>query len=244
VVRAGWSRAFDRINGVGIVLTPALGIGFGDLSVCRAPDTAGVCGNGGDPTSNFRIGVDGNHVTVPALPTLSGGVIIPGLGCPGGGTLCPANANSVFENSDSRLDPKNRIGSADMIDFSIQRELPGKMLLEVGYVGRFARNLFLNIDLNHIPYMFTPKGTNQSFAQAFDKVAAQLQAGTSTRAVTLQPALEALLGGLSSPLCSAVRVYGVLPGRPSLLARLLLPSLTLKTAIHTGHLTALELCGT
>jgi len=65
-----------------------------------------------------------------------------------------------------------------MIDFSIQRELPGKMLLEVGYVGRFARNLFLNIDLNHIPYMFTPKGTNQSFAQAFDKVAAQLQAGT------------------------------------------------------------------
>ncbi len=209
VVRAGWSRAFDRINGVGIVLTPALGIGFGDLSVCRAPDTAGVCGNGGDPTSNFRIGVDGNHVTVPALPTLSGGVIIPGLGCPGGGTLCPANANSVFENSDSRLDPKNRIGSADMIDFSIQRELPGKMLLEVGYVGRFARNLFLNIDLNHIPYMFTPKGTNQSFAQAFDKVAAQLQAGTSTRAVTAQPALEALLGGLSSPLCSgSASVWG------------------------------------
>src|SRR2546421_303209 len=73
VVRAGWSRAFDRINGVGIVLTPALGIGFGDLSVCRAPDTAGVCGNGGDPTSNFRIGVYGNHVTVPALPTLSAG---------------------------------------------------------------------------------------------------------------------------------------------------------------------------
>jgi len=205
VIRAGWSRAFDRINGVGIVLTPALGIGFGDLSVCRAPDTAGVCGNGGDPTSNFRIGVDGNHVSVPALPTLSGGVIIPGLGA----TIQPANANSVFENSDSRLDPKNRIGSADMIDFSVQRELPGKMLLEVGYVGRFARNLFLNIDLNHIPYMFTPKGTNQSFAKAFDAVAAQLQAGTSTRAVTAQPAFEALLGGLSSPLCSgSASVWG------------------------------------
>src|SRR5437016_529910 len=122
VIRAGWSRAFDRINGVGIVLTPALGIGFGDLSVCRAPATAGVCGNGGDPTSNFRIGVDGNHVSVPALPTLSGGVIIPGLGA----TIQPANANSVFENSDSRLDPKNRIGSADMIGLTVQRELPGK----------------------------------------------------------------------------------------------------------------------
>src|SRR5256885_8628344 len=57
--------------------------------------------------------------------------------------------------------------------------------------------------------MFTPKGTNQSFAQAFDKVAAQLQAGTSTRAVTAQPALEALLGGLSSPLCSgSASVWG------------------------------------
>src|SRR5260370_30174368 len=83
------------------------------------------------------------------------------------------------------------------------------MILEVGYVGRWSRDLFGNIDLNHIPYMFTPKGTNQSFAQAFDKVAAQLQAGTSTRAVTAQPALEALLGGLSSPLCSgSASVWG------------------------------------
>jgi len=200
VLRGGWSRAFDRINGVGIVLTPALGIGFGDVSVCRAPSLTGVCNQGGDPTSNFRIGVDGNHVAVPSLPPVTGGVIIPGLGCPGDGTLapCPANANSVFENSDSRLDPKNRIGSADMIDFSVQRELPGKMLLEVGYVGRIARNLFLNIDLNHIPYMFTPKGTNQTFAKAFDAVAGQLQSGvqngpTGFNALAVQPWFEAML---------------------------------------------------
>jgi hypothetical protein len=211
VIRAGWSRAFDRINGVGIVLTPALGIGFGDLSVCRAPDRTGACGQGGDPTSNFRIGVDGNHITVPALPTLTTGVIIPGLGCPGDGTLapCPANANSVYENSDSRLDPKNKIGSADMIDLSIQRELPGKMLLEVGYVGRLARNLFMNIDLNHIPYMFTPKGVNQSFAQGFDAVAKQLQSGVSPSAVSVQPWFETMMGGVSSPFCSgAVSIWG------------------------------------
>jgi len=189
VLRGGWSRAFDRINGVGIVLTPALGIGYGDLSVCRVPDRAGVCGNGGDPTTNFRIGVDGNHITVPPLTAVSGGVIIPGLGA----KIQPAGANSVYENSDSRLDPKNRIGSADMIDFSMQRELPGKMLLEIGYVGRFARNLFLNIDLNAVPYMFTPKGTNQTFAQAFDAVAAQLQSGTAPTAVTAQPWFAAMM---------------------------------------------------
>src|SRR3984893_4383323 len=111
VLRGGWSRAFDRINGVGIVLTPALGIGYGDVSVCRVPDTAGVCGNGGTPATNFRIGVDGNHLTVPPLSVVSTGLIIPGLGS----AIQPAGANSVYENSDSRLDPKNRIGSADMI---------------------------------------------------------------------------------------------------------------------------------
>jgi len=234
VVRAGWARVFDRINGVGIVLTPALGIGFGDLSVCRSPGSGAVdpstglvvpigCNNGGDPNSNFRIGVDGNHVGAPPLPPVSGGVIIPGLGCPGGGTLCPANANSIFENSDSRLDPRNRIGSSDQIDLSIQRDLPGKMILEVGYVGRLARKLFMNIDLNAVPYMFTPKGTNQTFAKAFDAVAGQLQSGVlpaiknpanpavliPNPAFQVQPALEALLGGVGSPLCSgSTSVWG------------------------------------
>jgi hypothetical protein len=197
VIRAGYARVFDRINGVGIVLTPALGIGFGDLSVCRAPGLTGVCGDGGDPKTNFRIGVDGNHVGAPQLPPITGGVIIPGLGCPGPSSdpaaSCPANANSIYENSDSRLDPHNKIGSSDQIDLSVQRELPGKMILEVGYVGRIARKLFMNIDLNAIPYMFTPKGTNQTFAKAFDAVAAELQAGKSPSAVTPQPWFEAMM---------------------------------------------------
>jgi hypothetical protein len=37
VFRGGYSRAFERKNGVGLVLTPALGVGFGDLSDCVAP---------------------------------------------------------------------------------------------------------------------------------------------------------------------------------------------------------------
>jgi hypothetical protein len=210
VIRAGYARVFDRINGVGIVLTPALGIGFGDVSVCRTPSITGVCGAGGTPADNFRIGVDGNHVSIPPLPSASSlnGVIIPGSNC----TSCAAplaGANSVYENSDSRLDPRNKIGSSDQFDFSIQRELPGKMIMEVGYVGRTARNLFLNIDLNAIPYMFTPKSvvfgaraTNQTFAQAFDKVAAQLQSGVAPGSVTTQPWFEAMLGGPGSAFCT------------------------------------------
>jgi len=196
VLRGGWSRVFERKNGVGLTLTPALGIGFGDLSVCAKPGLTGVCNAGGNASNNFRIGVDGNHITVPPLPSVSSGVIIPGLGCPGGGTAapCPADANSVYESRDFRLDPKYRAGSSDAIDFSIQRELPGKMILEVGYVGRWSRDLFGNIDLNAAPYMLTPKGVNQSFAQVFDIVAAQLRQDPTGATVTAQPFFEAVLG--------------------------------------------------
>jgi hypothetical protein len=187
-IRGGWARAFDRINGVGVVLTPALGIGFGDLSVCRKPSLTGACGAGGTTANTFRIGVDGNHLTMPPLPAVSGGVIIPGEGnIPG--------ANSIYENRDFRLDPRRQIGGTDMFDFTIQRELPGNMLMEVGYVGRLARDLTQNIDLNAVPYMFTPKGVGQSYAQAFDAVAAQIQAGVSPNAVTPQPWFEFMLGG-------------------------------------------------
>ncbi len=189
VLRGGWSRSFERKNGVGLVLTPALGIGFGDLSVCTAPDTTGACSGFSSAATAFRIGVDGNHISVPPLPAVSGGVIIPGQGS----TIQPANANSVFESRDFRLDPKYITGGSDSIDFSIQRDLPGRMILEVGYVGRWSRDLFGNVDLNHIPYMFTPKGTKQTFAQAFDAVAGQLQGGTDPSAVTSQPWFEAML---------------------------------------------------
>jgi Carboxypeptidase regulatory-like domain len=181
VIRGGWARAFDRINGVGVVLTPALGIGFGDLSVCRKPSLAGVCEAGGTAADTFRIGVDGSHLDMPALPAVSGGVIIPGV-------------NSIYENRDFRLDPRRQIGGTDMFDLTVQRELPGNLLLEVGYVGRLARDLTQNIDLNHVPYMFTPKGVNQSYAQAFDAVAAEIQAGVAPASVTPQPWFEHMLG--------------------------------------------------
>jgi hypothetical protein len=217
VIRGGWSRAFERKNGVGLVLTPALGIGFGDLSVCVAPDTTGACSGFSTAKTAFRIGVDGNHINIPPLPTVSGGVIIPGLGSPSG--IQPANANSVYESRDFRLDPHYVAGSSDSIDFSVQRELPGKMILEVGYVGRWSRDLYGNVDLNHIPYMFTPKSarfgalaTNQTFAQAFDAVAAQLQAGVlpyldaketmPNPKFQTQPWFEAMLGGPGSGFCA------------------------------------------
>ena len=125
---------FDRINGVGIVLTPALGIGYGDVSVCRVPSHRWCvrCLVEIQPPTSDR-GWTATTSTIPALPAVSSGVIIPWIGFR---TLAPAITPTAYTKTATRgLDPKNRIGSAEMIDFSIQRELPGKMLLEVGYVG-------------------------------------------------------------------------------------------------------------
>jgi hypothetical protein len=207
VLRGGWSRAFERKNGVGLVLTPALGIGFGDLSVCQAPNTAGACIGASTAATAFRIGVDGNHINIPPLPVVPSGVIIPGVVGAPLPAAAPANANSVFESRDFRLDPKYRAGMSDGFDLTIQRELPGNMIMEVGYVARLSHNLYGNIDLNQIPYMFRPNSarfgalrTNQTYAQAFDAVAGQLQTGNP---VTVQPWFEAMLGGPGSAFCTA-----------------------------------------
>ncbi len=204
VLRGGWSRNFDRLNGVGIVLTPALGAGFGSLSQCVAPintSSGVVCSPTGSstPTNAFRIGVDGNHVPIPPLPLISGTqIVIPGQAGPV--PITTGNLpNSGYEGRDFRIDPRRQVGSTDTIDFSIQRELPGKMLVEVGYVGRWARDLYTNIDLNAVPYMFKPKGVNQTFAQAFDNLDAQVRAGG---AITPQPWFETMLGGAGSSFCS------------------------------------------
>jgi len=56
--------------------------------------------------------------------------------------------------------------------------------------------------LNAVPYMFKPKGVNQSFAQAFDAVAKQLQNGVNPNKVTVQPWFESMLGGTGSTFCT------------------------------------------
>jgi hypothetical protein len=199
VIRGGWGRVFDRVNGVGIVMTPALGIGFGDQSICKVPDLSGACNLGGTPSDTFRIGVDGSHINIPPLPSISGNTIIPGLV---DGVAQVPGANSVFENRDFRIDPRRQVGGTDSIDFSIQRELPGRLLLEVGYVGKWSRDLYQNVELNHVPYMF--KAGGQSLATAWDALAAQVRQPGFDPAVSPvqdQQWFETMLGGAGSAYC-------------------------------------------
>ena len=156
VIRAGYGRFHDRLNGVGLVMTPALGVGFGNTVNCKKVKIGGVCGGAAsDPTNAFRIGVDGSTVPLPSLTGITT-PLIPGV-------------NSPFEALDFRIDPHRRVGVEDTWDLSIQRQLRGNMLLEIGYVGRVAHHLYTVNDMNQVPYMYTKGG--QTFANAYDALA-------------------------------------------------------------------------
>ena len=177
VIRAGYGRFHDRLNGVGLVMTPALGVGFGNTVTCRRVTTTDTCGTLGKTTAAnaFRIGVDGSTIPLPSLASLTP-PLIPGV-------------NSPFEALDFRIDPHRKVGVEDTWDLSIQRQLRGNMMLELGYVGRMAHHLYTAQDMNQVPYMLVKGG--QTFAAAYDAIATALRAG---KPVAPQPFWEAALG--------------------------------------------------
>ncbi len=202
VLRAGYSRVFDRINGVGIVMIPALGVGFGNNLRCAGPQntaTGVACfattGVNSNPGNAFRIGTDGTTVPMPSLASIpSGQPLIPGT-------------NSPYETLDFRINPKRKVGYADTFDLTYQRELRGNMLLEVGYVGNYAKKLYQGYSLQQVPYMHTLGG--QTFAKAFSNIAQTMRANATAvvngtfnpSGIPNQPYLEAL--GAATGQCAA-----------------------------------------
>lgn len=178
VIRGGYARVVDRSSAVGEVLNPLLTGGLADADQCTGPTFVaggGVTCTGGftNPTNAFRIGPDGKGVGIPPTTTLQ----IP---------FTP-NPNAIGpQHLTSSLDPFVTPGYAHSVDFSIQRALPGHLFLEVGYVGRFSRNLPQSLELNAPDYLMSFGG--QTFAQAMDALRIE------GKAFTPQPFFETLLG--------------------------------------------------
>lgn len=188
VIRAGYSLLYDRTSAVGEVLNPLLAGGLASADICGGPVSSGVadspaiCTNGPTtPLNAYRIGVDGPTAPIPT-PTAEP---IP----------------YVFENQflTSALDPYATPAHAHNVNLDIQRALPWKMVAELGYIGKFSRNLPQGQSLNDPYYLSKDAISGQTLASAFSAVATAVQKGT---AIPTEPWFEDQLGGAAK--CVAV----------------------------------------
>ncbi|MFL6230160.1 MAG: hypothetical protein ACJ741_15415, partial [Pyrinomonadaceae bacterium] len=174
----GFGIVYDRINTSESVIIPSLGVGFSQTVTRRAPLCNSTSAGGANcnatataPASIFRVGVDG---TIP-LP-----VVAPGVGVP----IVPTQP--FGESVSFQIDPHFNVGENYTFDLTVQRELPGKMILEVGWLARLGRHLPTNVNFNSAPFFHVDSASGQTFAQAFDNVARLLRAGALSSSVPAQ----------------------------------------------------------
>ncbi len=184
VVRGGYSRVFDRVNGATNVFFPSISVGFSQTATCTGPRRDGTCAIGSDLNSAFRIGVDGSNIALPVPARLSVPFVLP----PG-----------FTEQLSMGIDPAFRPGQADAINFTVQRELPANFVVEAGFAGRYGRNLPQSTSMSSVPYFMKDAASGQTFGQAFDAIAGHLRSGGTAVNAPVQPWFENQLA--RAPIC-------------------------------------------
>ena len=211
VIRGGYGRIYGRINGSPQVLNELLSPGLVLATQCKyaqSPTTgSGSCTQTNyNDTTAYRFGVDGLSPVLATAPPPSQlpQPYHPGFDGPGVQLASP-------------VDPSLRPNDVDTINFSIQRQVNRKMLVEVGYIGRIIHHEYIQLNPNQIPYNLSQGG--QTFAAAYQAVEAAFGCTTSASlcstattnatknkiypVVAPQPFFEAALGGPTSAYCSA-----------------------------------------
>ncbi len=201
VLRGGYALVFDRTNSVQQIL--AMGMGYGEnLSVlgprCNAGGTPGAnCTPGGaDPLAAFRVGVDG-PVPTPVHTPVSAPIIASNL--------------NVTVLADTNI----KTGRTHSFNFSYQRELPGRMVLEGGAVLRLGRELPQAWVMSSVPYFHRDAQSGQTLAEAYDAIATQLRSGVPANSVAAQPWFENQVGAGQSALLAAQQATAFIDGNLS-----------------------------
>src|SRR5258708_22362566 len=191
VMRGGYSRVYGRLNGVDLVLVPLLGTGLIQAVQCRqnfmpaAPGAAPACGPTNPTVANaFRVGTDGNNAPIPPASQTLPQPTIPVV-------------NSVAAGAGEALDTHFRPNVVDSFDFTIQRQLSNKFLLEVGYIGRRITHEYQPININAVPHMMTVGG--QRFDKAYAAVETALGCATSFAACGAAVPSSKLTNGNPNP---------------------------------------------
>ena len=213
VIRGGYGRIYGRLNGSPEVLNPLLSPGLILGTRCQYLQPNGTAGGscnqtGFTDTTAWRYGTGG---TVPGggdglspltasapPPSILPQPYRPGVDGPGVSISSP-------------LDPSLRPSAVDTFNFSIQRQLNRKSLLEVGYIGRIIGHDYIYKNPNQVPYNLTLGG--QTFEAAYVAIETALgctvtsalcQKSATPTAIAPQPFFEAALGGTGSTYCGAV----------------------------------------
>ncbi len=206
VIRGGYGRLYGRINGDAQVLNPLLSPGLILATQCKYAQSP-ITGSGNCTQSNFTdatayrfgtaAGLDGVApvLATAALPLKLAQPYHPGFDGPGVALASP-------------LDPSLRPSDVDTINFSIQRQINRKMLIEAGYIGRLIHHEYIMLNPNQIPYNLSQGG--QTFEAAYDVIeaafgcttSASLCAKSAVPAIGAQPFFEAALGGAGSAYCT------------------------------------------
>jgi hypothetical protein len=196
-IRVGYGRIYGRVNGDAQVLPLLAGPGLIVGTQCKYAQSS-TTGAGGCNQTNFtdktayRFGPDGTS---------------PILGSAGVPSTLPQPYHPGFDGPGVSLtpgvDPSMRPNDVDTFNFSIQRQVNSRMLVEVGYIGRLIHHEYMQLNPNVVPYMLSLGG--QSFASAYGAVeqafgctvsASQCsKSATPTTTITPQPFFEAALAG-------------------------------------------------
>jgi len=203
VVRGGYGRVYGRLNGVDLVLVPLLGTGLIQPVQCRNNNMNGTCTTptGGLTVANaFRIGTDGNSAPIPAASPTLPQPTFPGI-------------NNVSAAAGEALDPHFRPNVVDSFDFTIQRQLTPKVLLELGYIGRRITHEYQPVNINAVPYMMTVGG--QRFDKAYAAIETSLGCATSYNACGANvPSPTIVVGGVKTPNPAYTAFFNALPVQP------------------------------
>lgn len=144
VLRTGYGVNYQRVVAVGHIQTPLSGnAALAEPNVVNAPNcgyngtpgTGCVPGSSNTALSALRVGPDGpaplaRPVAQIALPYIP-----------------PEPFSAV---SQPHWDPAYKLGYVHSMNFTIQRELPGEYLMEIGWIGRLGRRLPRQININAV----------------------------------------------------------------------------------------------
>ncbi|MFN0085624.1 MAG: carboxypeptidase regulatory-like domain-containing protein [Blastocatellia bacterium] len=212
VIRGGYSLIYDRQNTVQSVIIPTLGVAFGQTINVSSPvcNISGAPGRSCDPTnanpaaSAYRVGIDGT-IPLPVVPQQTIPVS-PYWGIRQGAAGPPYRTTDLIlfpEILSFQVDPRIQVPENHAFNLTLQREVPGNMLLEVGYIGRYANKLTQSMSFGQAPYNHVDRASRQTFAQAFDAVAIQLRNGVPAAQVARQAWFENQVPGGTAAIIAA-----------------------------------------